>query len=98
MPTFAPRGVTPADIAKPMKEHDPFTCGKLSGYPGRSDHVGELPREHHEPYQQARYTVLSYDTPIAWRGKDGKWVIPQVTYSRATSQHQSLIRAATGLT
>ena len=38
------------------------------------------------------YTVLSYDTPIAWIRADGKVGMPSVTYSSTTTRHQNLCR------
>lgn len=44
------------------------------------------------PADVSVYVVFSYVTPIAWRPAGGAWHIPQVTYSRTTSGHQSLAR------
>jgi len=38
------------------------------------------------------YTVLSYETPIAWVRADGRMVMPPVTYSPTTTRHQNLCR------
>jgi hypothetical protein len=46
-----------------------------------------------EPY--IIYTVLSYDTPIAWVLETGEVRIPPVKYSRTTSGHQSQLYALT---
>jgi hypothetical protein len=40
------------------------------------------------------YAIYSYATPIAWRSQRGHWRIPPESYSRTTSRHQKLIRAA----
>jgi hypothetical protein len=97
MQNIAVRGATAADIAGPMREGQPFTCGKLSGYPGAQDYTGELPPALRDDYKGSRYTVLSYNTPIAWLGKDNKWVAPEHKYTSTTSKHQTLVRAALGL-
>lgn len=41
------------------------------------------------------YVVYSYRTVIAYRDTHGEWHIPEVTYSRTTTQHQNRIRVAT---
>jgi len=38
------------------------------------------------------YTVLSYETPIAWVRADGRMVMPPVAYSATTTRHQNLCR------
>lgn len=57
---------------------------------------GRLPGEYSTPPgQTVDYVVYSYGTPIAWRLSDtGKWIVPNVSYSRTTSCHQGTIRAA----
>lgn len=39
------------------------------------------------------YTVMSYQTPIAWVTTDGTVRIPDTRYSATTTGHQSLCRA-----
>ena len=97
MVTITPHDTTAADIAELLREGTPFTCGKMTGYPGAQDHTGQLPTKLLDSYKGARYTVLSYMTPIAWRGRDGKWITPDHKYSSLTSKHQGLVRAALGM-
>lgn len=40
------------------------------------------------------YTVYSYATPIAWLKSDGNWHVISEKFSRTTSHHQSITRAA----
>ena len=40
------------------------------------------------------YIVWSYNTPIAWRTIESKWVMPDVTYTRTTSKHQGKVATA----
>lgn len=39
------------------------------------------------------YAVLSYNTIIAWCGRNG-WVVPKVRYTNTTSRHQHIVRVA----
>jgi hypothetical protein len=43
-----------------------------------------------------RYTVYSYETPIAWVTADGTVRVPDVYYTRTTSGQQNLAREALG--
>jgi hypothetical protein len=60
---------------------------------------GRLPAEWRAKYRAdilspgVRYTVVSYQTPIAWVLADGAVVIPDVTYSLTTTRHQGQCRA-----
>lgn len=54
---------------------------------------GQLPEEYAEEIRSGHviYIVFSYQTPIMWFDSEtGKWRFPRVTYSRTTSQHQSI--------
>lgn len=76
----------------------PFnTNGAVTGRTG-SGGRGELPEDYWKRYvaSEATFTIYSYDTPIAWRGKDGYWVVPDVFYSPTTSRHQSAVRRCVG--
>ncbi len=70
----------------------------MKGVDGASGTLGELPQQWREAYNLAakennlRYTVKSYDTPIAWVLNDGTVIIPSVKYSVTTTNHQSLCR------
>lgn len=56
---------------------------------------GHLPARYRDQVAEAVYVVYSYDTPIAWVleptvGKDFQlYVIPDVSYSPTTGQHQT---------
>lgn len=56
-----------------------------------------LPPRWREKYRADReeimYTVLSYQTPIAWVRSSGEIIIPDVKYSLTTSGHQGLLYA-----
>ena len=76
------------------------STGSLSGAPienGRGLGFGKLPEVWRDQLEETResvsYIVFSYTTPIAWLS-NGAWVVPHARYSRTTSQHQGLIRAA----
>ena len=43
------------------------------------------------------YVVYSYATPIGWERSDGLRVIPPVSYSVTTAQHQRKVREAWGM-
>lgn len=43
------------------------------------------------------YTVISYDTPIAWLKAGGKREVSPDFYSVTTSRHQNIIRRAWGV-
>lgn len=50
-----------------------------------------LYRQHAKSPEGIDYTVMSYDTPIAWL-TGGKWYMPQDRYSTTTSRHQGMVR------
>lgn len=56
--------------------------------------MGDLPEEHHADARSSRYVIYSYRTPIAWVTADGTKVLPDVGYSRTTSQHQYMVANA----
>ena len=41
---------------------------------------------------QIVYSVVSYDTPIAWVMRDGRVIVPPAWYSQTTSRHVSALR------
>lgn len=89
-----------------IQKHMPFKSGRMRG---TIDPVygfyGRLPSVWQEIYKRDRndivYTVLSYDTPIAWLrvNVDGTmtWFIPWVIYSTYTTRHMSHVRKVTYL-
>jgi hypothetical protein len=90
------------NFASVLRELRPFkTRGSLRGGPWNNyaASVGVLPSRYISLLGQERpdYAVWSYDTPIAWHTADGKWRVPDVTYSLTTTQHQHGIKQAVEL-
>jgi hypothetical protein len=87
-------------VADALAARWPFTQASMRGAEG-----GGLPSRHQMPsaladeYRAAldagivRYTVYSYDTPIAWVLADGTAHVPKHDYSVTTRNHQGLCRA-----
>lgn len=78
-----------------VSQRQPFsnsggTFRGVVGYPGT---LGELPHPWRTEFPRTGvlYTIMSYDTPIAWLTEDG-WTVPEVTYSPTTTQHQGVMR------
>lgn len=74
----------------------PFDCnGTLRGDSGRPISYGWLPRVWVNYIQQfsymITYTVRSYQTPIAWAMRDGRVIVPPVSYSQTTGRHQRML-------
>lgn len=71
----------------------------MTAVQGAVTHFGRLDPVHvkaytwHAQVNDVMFTVLSYATPIAWVLRNGTVVIPEDTYSRTTSSHQSLCRS-----
>lgn len=57
---------------------------------------GDLPKQHHESFNDAVYAVWSYETPIAWITQKGEVEIPSVRYSITTTKHQQMVARAFG--
>lgn len=87
-----------------IEDGRPFRIGakKLTGRPITSadaDHLGELPEPHrtrtHEGIVSGSidFAIFSYETPIAIRMINGEWIMPNVTYSLTTGQHQGALNA-----
>lgn len=80
----------------------PSGARRWSGYSGPAVTLGALPRKYHTSAREAVYVVYSYDTPVAWvhdmvDGDDPYWyVIPDISYSPTTGQHQMACMAAWG--
>lgn len=77
----------------------PVTAGALSGRSGGDHEPGKLEGPCLVRFLGDRatgsiaYTVLSYETPIAYLAYDG-WVILAQRHSVTTSRHQNLVRQA----
>jgi hypothetical protein len=90
--------VTLRDVPRLVNAHLPFNAnGSLRGVRGAHSGTGQLPSPHYEVWERHRrqravaYTVVSYDTPIAWVLHDGRVFAPPVKYSVTTSRHQSKV-------
>lgn len=85
-------------ISAMLATRSPFeTHGALSGVSGVA-RTGWLPLDWRRTYEARsnviEYTILSYDTPIAWLDGEAGWIVPDEKYSMTTSIHQSRIRGA----
>ncbi|MFF1676095.1 hypothetical protein ACFVYG_08690 [Streptomyces sp. NPDC058256] len=82
-----------------LARREPFTThGAFRAVDGYLLPFGNrLPPRWWEKYRadgdEIEYTVLSYQTPIAWVLRSGEVVIPDVKYSLTTTDHQSLLYA-----
>lgn len=82
-----------------LEAHKPFKRSgfAMSAVAGAASTSGQLPEPYRAEYWAATragnvaYTVLSYQTPIAWVLTDGTVVVPSVKYSRTTSNHQGML-------
>lgn len=84
------------EYAKAISERKPFKGGAaIHGVEGKSWSTGRLPEDWAGKYifDDVAYTVLSYGTPIAWVNSNGERVIPDVSYSRTTSGHQTFVKS-----
>ena len=80
-----------------IAKHLPFKSGRMRGIDGSVYHMGRLPNAWATIYRRdinnIAYTVMSYDTPIAWLrvniGGTMTWFMPWVSYSSYSSAHQS---------
>lgn len=84
------------DVPALTQNHQEFNCNDtLRGVTGVWS-TGRLPAHWEAEYRHDRaeivYTVVSYDTPIAWVKRDGTVVEPPVKYSVTTSKHQGKVR------
>lgn len=91
--------ISSKNCVQEIRSLDAFsTFGALSAVAGAVTRTGKLPEPWKELYGSQRegrdviYTVLSYDTPIAWVLMDDTAIIPGVRYSTTTSKHQGYAR------
>lgn len=79
-----------------VAKRQPFSNngGTFRGIVGRPDTLGWLPEEWRKVWDRSRvlYTIMSWDTPIAWLTGTGEWVVPDVSYSPTTSRQQTIMR------
>lgn len=84
-------------------DQDFITNGRIRGYQGQTapDCEGQLDAPWGDWYRETLntivYTVMSYDTPIAWKYQDGKWFVVDQKFSQTTSRHQGTVRRALAL-
>lgn len=87
------------EVSHAWRTRTPFVTpsGNLTGMTDRPNTLGWLPDPFRTLYREQEhagrivYTVMSYNTPIAWVLDDGTEVIPPVRYSVTTSKHQGKI-------
>lgn len=79
-----------------VSKRQPFSnhTGSFRGIAGRPDTLGWLPEEYRRMWDNARilYTIMSFDTPLAWLKGTGEWVMPDVSYSPTTSRQQTIVK------
>lgn len=79
-----------------VAKRQPFSnnTGSFRGIVGRPDTFGWLPDEYRRMWDSGRilYTIMSFDTPLAWLMGTGEWVVPDVYYSPTTSRQQTIVR------
>ena len=93
------RGAGKHNLAKAMHNRLPFkTGGALKGVAGRVGvfgvvGLGRLNKYERELYRadDVVYTVISYETPIAWVRRDGRVHKVDQKWTPTTSKHQSLL-------
>lgn len=84
-----------------IQRRQEFKIGNVSAVTGPTG-TGEMSAGHRALYEEQRrydgivYTVLSYDTPMAWVLADGYIEMPNAQYSQSTTRHQSIILRAFG--
>lgn len=91
-------------FADALHRHEEFkTHGSLKGLrhnpSDRVTRLGDLERKSPNRAVDLQvaavdFVVYSYDTPIAWHTVRRGWVVPTVTYSITTTEHQRLIKEA----
>jgi len=85
------------EVTQAWRDRKPFeTYGALKGVSGKYYTSGKMPSAFADVYNALRddavaYTVVSYDTPIAYVLTDGLEIKPPVKYSVTTSKHQGKI-------
>ena len=90
----APKKATRRTAGESIAKKEPFKASALSGVAGMGG-VGRMSDDELREYRQSNpsYTVMSYNTPIAWHGDKG-WHVSTSRYSPTTSQHQGVVRRA----
>lgn len=97
---MATHGKARTSTIRALGNREPFKRNgfNMRGESGATFLKGYLPDAYWEQYStlasngMITYTVLSYNTPIAWVTVSGTVVIPDVSYSATTTHHQSLCK------
>lgn len=99
---MAMRGAGLRRVQKGVDQLTPFMGSNISGRRTWLGQFGRLPNVWQDVLRdqsdRVNYVIYSYGTPIAWHVPDGSssfWVIPEVTYSVTTTNHQNVVRVAT---
>lgn len=93
------RNLGARDLARLMSSDIPFINGRMQGIPDEVEDPGELSQGLAERYyaDHVNYTVLSFDTPIAWRGRNG-WVLTELPApTPAMTRHMQRVAEAVSL-
>ena len=92
------RGAGKSNLTKALQDRLPFTTGGAHrGFAGKVGcglyGLGRLNEYEREMYKadDVVYTVVSYETPIAWVNRDGSVHRVDQKWSRTTSKHQGLL-------
>ena len=102
MPKLSIRHASRSGLLRAIADRQDFdTHGAMRGESGLPlSGNGILPRDWRDVLNaQTRaaavdFVVYSYATPIGWHLKDGRWIVPDVSYSVTTSRHQGRLRWA----
>jgi hypothetical protein len=92
------RGKVAKTTSRSLYDHTAFGCkgSDIWAVEGTVSELGRLDSMWASLYavqhDEIVYTVLSYDTPIAWVLRTGAVIIPDAKYSVTTSHHQSLCK------
>jgi hypothetical protein len=90
-------GIEPKQRAGELvAKRKPFSnvTGSFRGFPGSPGTLGWLPEPWRSEFPtRVSYSIMSWDTPMAWLTTDGYWVMPDVRYSQMTSVMQGTVRA-----
>lgn len=90
-----PVKVTRRTMTDAWRKRQPFEGSNIKGIAGPVSNLGRLPDIWRDQYKADEklgitFTVVSYDTPIAWV-VNGKERVPPVRYSVTTTKQQGLL-------
>lgn len=88
-------GARHAKAEKAIANREAFRTPSIHAIVGKVYSTGMLPDDWAGKYafDDVKYTVLSYNTPIGWVNNGGEIVIPPVKYSQTTTQHQYIVKS-----